>query len=55
LFWCVDGLPPLYEWLVLLVLDITLAAEPFEALFAITLLHGLGKLFDRCFMSNPAE
>jgi len=27
---------------VLLVLDITLAAEPFEGLFAITLLHGLG-------------
>ncbi|RLN09278.1 uncharacterized protein C2845_PM11G01790 [Panicum miliaceum] len=37
-----DGLALLYECLVLLVLDITLAAEPFEGLFAITLLHGLG-------------
>ncbi|OEL16029.1 hypothetical protein BAE44_0022954 [Dichanthelium oligosanthes] len=38
------GLTLLYEWLVLLVLDITLATEPFEGLFAITLLDGLGRM-----------
>lgn len=39
----------------LLVLDITLATEAFEGLLAITFLDALGKLFDRWFMSNPAE
>jgi hypothetical protein len=42
-------------WLVLLVLGITLANEPFEGLFAITLLHGLDTMIDRWFMSNPTE
>lgn len=55
LFWCADGLDLLYEWLVLLVLDITLATEAFEGLLVITFLDALGKLFDRWFMSNPAE
>jgi hypothetical protein len=40
---------------VLLVLGTTLANEPFEGLFDITLLHGLDTMIDRWFMSNPTE
>jgi len=54
LLWCAYDLVLMFKWLVLLVLG-TIANEPFEVFFAITLLPGLGMMIDRWFMSNPTE